>query len=155
MYGLPTIVCVSLATVFAAIGVVQLAGPRFLRTAYERWDYSPYLRIVTGVLDFVSGPVATMITSFDVWASNLPRVEIYGSEGSLSLPDPNTFGGPVRVKSAKDKEWQEMPLINGRVEEGRGLGVRDMASAIREDRLHRANTERPQSCRTREEPCER
>ena len=96
---------------------------------------------VTGVLDFVSGPVATVITSFDVWAANLPRVEIYGSEGSLSLPDPNTFGGPVQLRSAKDEEWQEVPLINGRTEESRGLGVRDMAAAIRENRPHRANGE--------------
>ena len=96
---------------------------------------------VTGVLDFVSGPVATVITSFDVWAANLPRVEFYGSEGSLSLPDPNTFGGPVRAKSAQDAEWQEVPLIPGRAEESRGLGVRDMAAAIRENRPHRANSE--------------
>ena len=34
-----------------------------------------------------------MITSFDVWAHQLPRIEIYGSEGTLSVPDPNTFGG--------------------------------------------------------------
>ncbi|HEU0291671.1 MAG TPA: Gfo/Idh/MocA family oxidoreductase [Anaerolineales bacterium] len=96
---------------------------------------------VTGVLDFVGGPVATVITSFDVWAANLPRLEIYGAEGSLSLPDPNTFGGPVRVKSAKDEEWQEAPLMNGRTEESRGLGVRDMAAAIREGRSHRASAE--------------
>jgi predicted dehydrogenase len=96
---------------------------------------------VTGVLDFVCGVVATVITSFDVWAANLPRVEIYGSEGSLSLPDPNTFGGPVRVKSAKDEEWQDVTLINGRTEESRGLGVRDLAAAIRENRPHRANGE--------------
>ncbi len=50
---------------------------------------------VTGLLEFASGPVATIITSFDVWKSNLPRIEIYGSEGTLSVPDPNTFGGPV------------------------------------------------------------
>jgi predicted dehydrogenase len=96
---------------------------------------------VTGVLDFAGGSVATVITSFDVWAANLPRVEIYGSEGSLSLPDPNTFGGPVRVKSAQDEEWQEVPLTHGRTEESRGLGVRDLAAAIREDRPHRASAE--------------
>ena len=54
---------------------------------------------ITGVLDFVSGPLATVIASFDVWAANLPHIEIYGSEGSLSMPDPNTFGGPVLVKT--------------------------------------------------------
>ena len=39
---------------------------------------------VAGVLDFAGGTVATLITSFDVWTHNLPRIEIYGSEGSLS-----------------------------------------------------------------------
>ena len=96
---------------------------------------------VTGILDFVGGPVATVITSFDVWAANLPRIEIYGSEGSLSLPDPNTFGGPVRVKSANDEEWREVPLLHGHTENSRGLGVRDMVAAIRENRPHRANGE--------------
>jgi predicted dehydrogenase len=96
---------------------------------------------VTGILDFVSGPVVTLITSFDVWASNLPRIEIYGSEGSLSFPDPNTFGGPVQVKSAQDEEWQDVPLTHGHTEESRGLGVSDMTAAIRENRPHRANGE--------------
>ena len=94
---------------------------------------------VTGVLDFVSGPVATVITSFDVWAANLPRIEIYGSEGSLSMPDPNIFGGPVQIKLAQVEEWRDVPLTHGHTEESRGLGVRDMAEAIRENRPHRAN----------------
>jgi len=96
---------------------------------------------VTGVLDFVSGPVVTVIASFDVWAANLPRIEIYGSEGSLSMPDPNTFGGPVQLKSAEDEEWRDVPLARGHTENSRGLGVRDMAAAIRENRPHRANGE--------------
>ena len=96
---------------------------------------------MTGVLDFECGSVATVITSFDVWAANLPHIEIYGSDGSLSLPDPNTFGGPVRVKSAKDEEWQDVPLTHGHAETSRGLGVSDMAAAIRENRPHRANAE--------------
>ena len=45
----------------------------------------------------------TIITSFDVWAANLPRIEIYGTEGSLSVPDPNTFGGPVRIRPARTR----------------------------------------------------
>ena len=94
---------------------------------------------VTGILDFVSGPIATVMASFDVWASNLPRIEIYGSEGSLSLPDPNTFGGPVRLRSAQDQEWQDIPLTHGHTTNSRGLGVSDMAKAIREDRPHRAS----------------
>ena len=96
---------------------------------------------IAGVLDFAGGAVATIITSFDVWAANLPRIEIYGSEGSLSVPDPNTFGGPVRIRLAGDKEWREVPLTHGYTENSRGLGVADMAAAIREGRPHRASGE--------------
>lgn len=96
---------------------------------------------LAGVLDFVNGPIATIIASFDVWAHNLPRIEIYGSEGSLSVPDPNTFGGPVRLKLAKDKDWREVPLTHGYTDNSRGLGVMDLAAALREDRVHRANGE--------------
>lgn len=74
-------------------------------------------------------------------AANLPRIEIYGSEGSLSVPDPNTFGGPVRVKSAQEEEWRDVPLIEGYTQNSRGLGVREMAAAIRENRPHRPSGE--------------
>lgn len=94
---------------------------------------------VAGVLDFVSGPVATIITSFDVWATHLPRIEIYGSLGSLSVPDPNTFGGPVRVRLAEEKEWRDVPLTHGFTDNSRGVGVMDMARALREGNAHRAN----------------
>ncbi|MDI6828220.1 MAG: Gfo/Idh/MocA family oxidoreductase, partial [Armatimonadota bacterium] len=82
---------------------------------------------VAGVMDFANGAVGTIITSFDVWAANLPRIEIYGTEGSLSVPDPNTFGGPVRIRRAGDKEWADVPLSHGYAENSRGLGVADMA----------------------------
>ena len=94
---------------------------------------------VAGVLDFAAGAVGTIITSFDVWAHNLPRIEIYGSEGSLSAPDPNTFGGPVRVRRAGANEWSDVPLAYGYAENSRGLGVADMAHALRSGRSHRAN----------------
>jgi predicted dehydrogenase len=94
---------------------------------------------VAGVLDFASGPVATIVTSFDVWGGEVPRLEIYGSLGSLSLPDPNTFGGPVRVRLAGEKEWREVPIAHGYTANSRGLGVADMAYAIRTGRPHRAS----------------
>ncbi len=99
---------------------------------------------VAGVLDFVSGPIVTLITSFDVWASELPRLEVYGSEGTLSAPDPNTFGGPVLVQRAEAESWSQMPLTHSaKLEEpvGRGIGVADMAYALRGDRPHRASGE--------------
>jgi predicted dehydrogenase len=94
---------------------------------------------VTGVLDFASGAVGTIVTSFDVWANTLPRIEIYGSEGSLSVPDPNAFRGPVRVRRAGADDWSEVPLTHGYSENSRGLGLADMAYAMRSGRPHRAS----------------
>jgi len=94
---------------------------------------------VAGIVDFKNGAVGTIITSFDVWHSKLPRIEIYGSEGSLSVPDPNTFGGPVTMRRYDEKEWKEMPLTHQYSENSRGLGVADMAYAILNNRTHRAS----------------
>jgi predicted dehydrogenase len=94
---------------------------------------------IAGVMDFESGVVGTIITSFDVWSHHLPRIEIYGSEGSLSVPDPNTFGGPVYLRRAQDKEWQEVPLTHGYAKNLRGIGLADMAYALQANRPHRAS----------------
>jgi len=93
---------------------------------------------VAGVMSFASGVIGTIITSFDVWASKLPRIEVYGSEGSLSVPDPNTFTGPVRVWRPEAGEWREIPPTHS-VDVGRGIGVADMAYALVYGRAHRAN----------------
>jgi predicted dehydrogenase len=93
---------------------------------------------VTGIVDFASGPLATVITSFDIWSSNLPYIEIYGSEGTLSVPDPNRFGGPIRLRRAVASEWTEVPLSHD-AEVGRGIGVADLAYAITAWRPHRAS----------------
>lgn len=96
---------------------------------------------VTGVLDFASGAVATMITSFDIWSHSLPRIEIYGSEGTLFVPDPNTFGGPVYIQRMGASERSEVPLTHGYSENSRGMGVADMAYALRSARPHRCSGE--------------
>ncbi len=96
---------------------------------------------VQGMLEFAAGPIATIITSFDVWHANLPRIEIYGSEGTLSVPDPNTFGGPVVLWKPDAKEGEKIPLLPIREKNSRSLGVADMAHAIRSGRPHRASSE--------------
>lgn len=96
---------------------------------------------LAGLLDFSSGVIGTVVTSFDVWAAEVPRIEIYGSAGTLSLPDPNTFGGPVRLKKADDKEWTEMPVTFGQTVDSRGIGLADMATALRRGGPHRASGE--------------
>jgi predicted dehydrogenase len=96
---------------------------------------------VAGVLDFKSGAVGTIITSFDVWDSQLPRIEVYGSEGTMVVPDPNTFGGPVLINRAGGSEWSTIPLTHGYSENSRGIGVADMAYALISGRKHRANAD--------------
>lgn len=96
---------------------------------------------VVATLEFAGGAVATLITSFDVWAHHLPNLEVYGSDGSLQCPDPNTFGGPVRVWRPDTETWQEKPLLPGPTQNSRGLGVADLAEAILNNRPHRANGE--------------
>jgi predicted dehydrogenase len=94
---------------------------------------------VAGVIDFRNGAIATIITSFDVWAAQLPRIEIYGSTGSLSVPDPNTFNGPVKILCMGEQEWSTVPLTHGYIAKSRGIGVADMAQALRSNRTPRAN----------------
>ena len=65
---------------------------------------------VAGVLEHESGPVATLVTSFDVHASRYRFLEVYGSQGTLAVPDPNTFGGPVQLRRAGDADWADVPL---------------------------------------------
>lgn len=98
---------------------------------------------VAGVLDFACGAIGTMVMSFDVWRAQLPRIEIYGSEGSLSVPDPNGFGGKPALfrHDQADKGWQELPFTHGYGRPCRGIGVVDLAAALRENRPHRASGE--------------
>ncbi len=94
---------------------------------------------IAGLMDFGGGAIGTIITSFDVWGSQLPRIEIYGTEGTLGVPDPNGFRGPVLIKRADD--WEVMPLSHGYIENSRIIGVADLACALRSGREHRANGE--------------
>ncbi|MFC4776091.1 Gfo/Idh/MocA family protein [Paenibacillus sp. GCM10023252] len=97
---------------------------------------------LAGVIDFESGAVGTLITSFDTKAgTSLPNIEIQGSAGTLLVPDPNTFGGEVKLRRAGSSEWEIIPLTHGYSNNNRGIGVADMASAIAEGRQHRANGE--------------
>ncbi|MCD4687345.1 MAG: gfo/Idh/MocA family oxidoreductase, partial [Anaerolineae bacterium] len=83
-------------------------------------------------------PLATLVMSFDVWQHSLPHIEIYGSEGSLSVPDPNTFRGPVRLWRHDNPAWHEVPLSH-REDVMHSIGAADMVHAIAAGRAHRAN----------------
>lgn len=114
-----------------------------------------------GIMEFANGVNANINMSFDVWMSNLPKLEIYGTEGTLILPDPNLFGGKVKI-FRKEKvldslnlyggaekpyttdyeDLQEIPQIFQQpMDYIRGLGVLDMAFALVNGTKHRASEE--------------
>lgn len=123
-------------------GSCRITFPQRTITSQPKYGTKVKVEVPThyaGALDFVSGAVGTLIMSFDVWAGNLPRIEIYGTEGSLSVPDPNGFGGEVKLFTPANKEWRPVPLTHSYTENWRGVGVADMAAAIRNKRDHRAS----------------
>ncbi len=94
---------------------------------------------LTGVVKFRCGAVITVITSFDCYKHGHRPIELYGTEGSIQIPDPNTFGGPVRVFRPGYEDWRDVPLTFGYTENSRSIGAADMAMALRSGRQHRAN----------------
>ena len=95
---------------------------------------------VSGALEFESGLIAAFLASYDVWATEQPHIEIYGTEGTLLVPDPDRFEGPVRI-SRRRKGWKQMPLRGEYASNHRGIGVADMAHALLSGRPHRASAE--------------
>jgi len=133
-----------LGPVKAAAGMTAISMPKRLITSEPHYgeiidvDVPTY---VTGLMQFQTGAIGTIFTTFDVYKSNTPIIEIYGSEGTLSVPDPNTFGGPVKIYRRGSNEFYEFPLIDGYKENSRALGLADMAKAIETGRKARASSD--------------
>lgn len=91
---------------------------------------------------FEGGQQAHSLFSADSALSRQGVVEICGTEGTISVPDPNRFTGhsmmvrPLR-HDGDEQVWLENPAEG--VSVGRGLGVLEMARAIRTGAPHRAN----------------
>ncbi len=94
---------------------------------------------VTSVINFEENAIATIITSFDIWDANLPKIEIYGTKGTLSVPDPNKFDGEVFLKTEKSESWESIPLVHNST--GRGIGLSEMINAINNGQTPLANGE--------------
>jgi predicted dehydrogenase len=94
---------------------------------------------VSSVMAFENGAVVQISMSFDVAGHKHVPLEVYGTEGTLIVPDPNHFGGDIQLlKKGGSFELQPTtePYADGNY---RSLGVADMAHAILSDRPHRAN----------------
>ncbi|KKC49612.1 oxidoreductase [Paenibacillus sp. D9] len=98
---------------------------------------------ITAVLDFHSGAVASLQAAKESFGYK-PRLEIFGTEGNMTVPDPNFFApvselGSLLTIQSRSGEVKELPLSHGFTEDSRGLGVADMAYAIRSGRPNRAS----------------
>lgn len=109
------------------------------------------------LIEFESGVIGQMMVSFDVWDSETPRFEIYGTEGTLCVPDPdpcdgaNLFHGPVWLRTRETSRWPMRPRPKAPPEwevadnthplnfDARGAGLAELARAVREGREPRAS----------------
>ena len=90
---------------------------------------------VTALYDFERGGVAQATFSFDSLLKRMGVVELAGTDATLVAPDPNTFGGVIRINRG-GPEWEKIRPTG--VQGGRGIGVVDMARAVRAGGRHRA-----------------
>ncbi|MEV7872238.1 Gfo/Idh/MocA family oxidoreductase [Streptomyces sp. NPDC088124] len=126
----------------------RIGAPVRKVTAPERSVDSIEVTVPThaaAVLTFDSGVIGSAQMSFDVWDTGLPAVEIYGTGGTLTLANPNHFDNEVRLRRHGDEQWTVLQpatelfgAVGTREQARRGLGVRDLATAV-EGGPHRAN----------------
>jgi predicted dehydrogenase len=94
---------------------------------------------VAALLEFEPGATATLVTSFDCW-DDLHSIELWGTEGTLLLPDPNDHDGLIRRRGRDPHgDWETIGAAAGLF--SRGIGVLEMARAIRAGTAPRANGE--------------
>ncbi len=108
---------------------------------------------MTGVLQHAGGALSTLMMSFDTWAARLPRIEVYGSAGTLSVPDPNHFDGEVSVFVAADGAWRAVPPSAGYVGAGRGSACSTWPRRWPPVRGTGAPSTSPSTCSTSWSPC--
>lgn len=96
---------------------------------------------VSGTLMFANGALITLVMSFDVQHHTNPFIELHGERGSLQVPDPNTFGGPVKLRLAGAEGWENQPLVNAYSDNMRGIGAADLAAALATGRPHRCHSD--------------
>jgi predicted dehydrogenase len=85
---------------------------------------------IDSVLELENGVVGTLTTSFDLYDPEHSLFMVYGTEGTLRLPDPNTFGGAVKVFRGASPHWWDLDLVDGHAHDTRGIGVADLADSL-------------------------
>jgi predicted dehydrogenase len=125
-------------------GMASVAIPQRTITSKDKFGQTIVVQTpdhICGMLEFQNGAVGNIITSF---ATRFPTydgrqpITIYGTQGTMRVPDPNDFDGPVHYRRKDDADWIEAQpeFVKGY---GRSIGVADMAYAMQSGRAHRAD----------------
>jgi predicted dehydrogenase len=94
----------------------------------------------TAIMTFVSGAVVTVVFSNDIWRNNLPEIEIYGTAGSMTLPNPNFFDGDVHIAGLeREAPWTLVTPPTPPRGNFRGRGIVDMMRARESGRPQQAD----------------
>jgi predicted dehydrogenase len=108
---------------------------------------------IHALLEFHTGATITLSTSWDVWHHKRNHFELYGTEGTLYVPDPNFFGGTVEIGGRDGSltelaPWDHPFGVNNQVHNGQDLanyrtaGLADMVAALQQGRDARCSLER-------------
>ena len=121
--------------------LIHLLGPvrRVTGSTQTAWAEVNTPTHFAGVLDFANGAVGSLLITSDVHGTGLPHIEIYGKEGSLRCIDPNNFGGQIYLRKPDSRDLIPVECEYGYNGNSRGVGVADMATAMRNGRPHRAS----------------
>ena len=146
------------------MGMTKKSFPQRIITSQPHYgevvdvDIDTYL---AGNILFSNGAFASIFTTFDVYYGRMAqaRFEVYGTKGTLVVPDPNTFGGPILLLRPEDQAaapkvdpalmrkeapnfyagYKEIPLMFDYNENSRALDLADMCKAIETGRGWRAD----------------
>ncbi len=103
---------------------------------------------IHAVMEFRSGAQITYCASWDVWQHGHANMELYGTDGTLHVPDPNFFGGELRMTEKGafvngTPAWDH-PFSHAN-DKGRAnyraAGLADMVQGILDGRPHRCSLE--------------
>ena len=132
-----------LGGVKSVYGYGHASYPTRLITAKEH--YGEIIEVNTpthieSILTLENGKNVSLFTSFDIYSSKQTNIEIYGTKGTLYVPDPNMFGGEIRLYRPEQEKTQEIPLAFSYKQNSRALGLADMAKALQTGREYRPDS---------------
>jgi len=139
-----------LSAIVALLGpIVRVAGFASVRRRERRIMVGPragqQFAVTTpthtsATMELENGVTANLVASFDATDRYVGEFVVHGTLGDLSLPDPNAFEGPLRMRRGRDG-WKNLTYPSRGPREARGIGLADMAEALAEGRPHRASGE--------------